>query len=270
MSADVPIHVVLIDPSARGRSPEMAALRAAGMDVRLVTDASVGPPVGPADVVVADLRSSDGRPFAVLRLAFDLERPVVVITHIDQVDARLAALRHGSADHLVAPTQPRELVERVRHAAAPSPVALAPPLAVDAGARQVRRDGRAVTVTPSELAILEALVARGGALVTKAQLAEALPGRPRPNTVEAHVSGLRRKLASIGAPPIKTVHRQGYLLQLTLPAGRPVLRTADLLLQRERVLHQRSEHVRRRDEIVRRSQLRHVRGGAERPPPVSG
>jgi DNA-binding response OmpR family regulator len=268
---DVPIRVVLIDPSGRGRTQEMAVLRAAGMDVHLVTSV-LNRPTMPGDVVVADLRPNEQRPGAVLRAAFELQRPVLVITNPNQVDARLAALRHGAVDHVVSPTEARELVERVRHAAsvARTPRPANPSLDVDPAGRQVRCGDRSVTVTPSEMAVLQVLVDRSGEVVSKAQLADALPGQPRPNTVEAHVSGLRRKLSSIGAPPIKTVHRQGYLFRPVAGPARAPVRVRDLISARERLVQQRNDFVRRREEILQATEhLRHQRddGDGRRDPP---
>jgi DNA-binding response OmpR family regulator len=261
------LHVVLIDPSSRVRTHEMTVLRAAGMDVQLVT-ALDGPVVsGVVDVVVADVRSASTRPGAVLRLAFEFQRPVVVVTTAEQVDARLAALRQGAVDHVVAPTAARELIERVRHAARGdhAPDEGATELVVDRAAGLVRRGERSAALTPAEMALLEVLLERAGEVVTKAEIAEALPTRPRPNTIEVHLSALRRKLGLIGAQTITTVHGRGYLLRLTARSPPPTARVADLAAQRLRIVRERDESARRRDEIVRDAETRRDRNRPTRP-----
>jgi DNA-binding response OmpR family regulator len=255
VTAPANLHVVLIDPTARARTPEMAVLRAAGMEVQLVT--SVVAPVAAAsvDAVVADLRARDTWPGAVLRLAFEFDRPVVVISDLDQVDARLAALRYGATDHVVAPTEARELIERVRQAAARARSVrdgMATQLLVDRPARVARNGSRSIALTPVELAVLEVLLERSGEVVSKEEISEALPNRPRPNTVEVHVSALRRKLGAIGAPTVKTVHRRGYVLRSSLPVAPTTVRVADLVAQRTRLVRERDDAVRRRDEILPR------------------
>jgi DNA-binding response OmpR family regulator len=223
------IHVLFIDPTGRARTREVAVLQAVGMDVRLVT--TTAGPLGArlADVVVADLRSNAVRPGAVLRRAFEVRRPVLVITALGQVDARLTALRHGAVDHVVAPTDGRELVERVRHAAvsvAARPDPAIADLHADRTARVVRNGARTAVLTPAEMDILVTLMERAGEVVTKAELAESLASRPRPNTIEVHVSALRRKMESVGAPSIRTVHGRGYTYQGAGPGERPAVRVA--------------------------------------------
>ncbi len=254
MAPEATIGVVLIDPSGRVRTHEMAVLRAAGMDVHLVTSMATLAHPPAADVVVADLRPSESPPAVVLRLAFELQLPVVVITTAGQVDARLAALRHGSVDHVVAPTEARELVgarpPRRPTRAGSGRAAATRACSSTRCARIVRLGNRSASLTPAELAVLEVLVERAGQVVTKAEIGEALPSHPQPNTVEVHVSALRRKLADIGAPHIKTVHGRGYVYRAVPTSPEAVVRVADLVAERRRLVRQREEFVRRRNEIV--------------------
>jgi DNA-binding response OmpR family regulator len=240
----------------------MAVLRAAGMEVQLITTTK-GPVVAdPVDVVVADLRPTDVRSGAVLRLAFELGRPVIVITTASQVDARLAALRYGAADHVVAPTEARELVERVRHVAARVRVGGSgvpgSELTVDRVGRTVRNGARTANLTPSEMEVLGSLVDRAGEVVTKAEIAAAMTNRPRPNTVEVHMSALRRKLESVGAPVVKTVHGRGYVLRTTERRRPPTAGASDVVAQRQKRADERAAFIRRRDEIARGAHLRHA------------
>jgi DNA-binding response OmpR family regulator len=261
------IQVALIDPTGRVRTQEMAVLRAAGMQVHLLTTMARPAAELAVDVVVADLRPADIRPGAVLRLAFEFHRPVVVVTVGSQVDARLAALRYGAVDHLVAPTEARELIERVRHAARrPSGRPDTAALQVDASARTIRLGTRSASLTPAELAVFEVLMAREGEVVSKAEIGEALPGNPRPNTVEVHVSALRRKLEVVGGPVIKTVHRRGYVCRVVASSRdeRPGVRVADIVAQRDRLVRERDEHVRRRDEILQHAEHRRVEQARDR------
>jgi DNA-binding response OmpR family regulator len=266
-------HVVLIDPTGRARTQDATVLRAAGMDVDVVTTTASPVVSGHVDVVVADVRSADSRFGAVLRAAFEYQAPVVVISTADQVDARLAALRYGAADHVVAPTEARELIERVRHLTTGvrvgGPVAAGPELTVDRVARTVHHGARAAALTPSEMDVFLALLNRAGEVVTKDEIAEALPGHPRPNTIEVHVSAIRRKLESIGAPSIKTVHGRGYVLRLVERERRPTANVAELAAQRQRLVAERAAYVQRRSQILHEAHARRLEAlGESTTPPA--
>ncbi len=80
----------------------------------------------------------------------------------------------------------------------------------------VRHRGRWVALSPHEEAVMQVLLARLGAVVSRQQLAEAVwPGRPgshRPLT--ALICRLRRRLEAVGLT-IRTVRARGF--QLVVP-----------------------------------------------------
>ena len=83
----------------------------------------------------------------------------------------------------------------------------------------MRRDDEPVTLSAREFAVLEALVERPGAVLSRAQLEEKLYGwdeEPGSNTIEVYVHGLRKKL---GADLIRNVRGVGYAV-----AGRDAAR----------------------------------------------
>ena len=83
---------------------------------------------------------------------------------------------------------------------------------IDLAARRIERDGHPVTLTAREWALLEALLARPGQLLSKAQLEEklyAFDSEVESNTIEVHISRLRKKL---GADIIETERGMGYRL----------------------------------------------------------
>jgi len=87
---------------------------------------------------------------------------------------------------------------------------LAPGLALDPVTRRVRTGGRDITLTPAEFALLSALAAHAGRVLTRDQLQAAMrrPGSGR--AVDVHVAQLRAKLPVPG--PIRTVRGVGYIL----------------------------------------------------------
>jgi DNA-binding winged helix-turn-helix (wHTH) protein len=78
----------------------------------------------------------------------------------------------------------------------------------------LRFDGRWVGLPPVEARLMESLISRYGAVVSREQLArngwpEGAPGR---NALDVHVLRLRRRIAPLGLA-IKTVRSRGYLLE---------------------------------------------------------
>lgn len=89
---------------------------------------------------------------------------------------------------------------------------------IDVDARQVTdEDGRALSLTSTEYALLLALVQRPGDIARRDHLMDILYGgsvHVTDRAIDAHVARLRRKLAAAGADDglIKTVHGMGYTL----------------------------------------------------------
>ena len=110
-----------------------------------------------------------------------------------------------------------ELAARIRallrrRAGRAAPVIEVGRLSLDPATREVRQEGAPVALSPREFALLEALAARPGAILSRAQLEEKLYGwndAVESNAVEVHLHGLRRKL---GAEAIRNVRGVGWML----------------------------------------------------------
>ena len=174
------------------------------------------------DLVLLDLMLPDGRgiPFLRrLRSRGDVT-PVIILTALDQVSDRIEGLNAGADDYLVKPFDLAELSARIgsvarRYSGNPNPIVTHGPLDIDLAARSIRRDGAAVHLTAREWALFDAFLARPGQLLSKGQLEEklyAFDAEVESNTIEVHVSRLRKKL---GAGIIETERGMGYRL------GRP-------------------------------------------------
>ncbi|MEC7764807.1 MAG: response regulator transcription factor [Pseudomonadota bacterium] len=171
------------------------------------------------DLILLDLMLPDGRgvPFLrELRKRGDVT-PVMILTALDQLSDRIEGLNAGADDYLVKPFDLAELSARIgsvarRYAGNPNPLVTHGEIEVDLAARQVTRGGRPVSLTAREWAMFEALLTRPGQLLSKAQLEDKLyefGSEFESNTIEAHVSRLRKKL---GAEVIKTERGLGYRL----------------------------------------------------------
>lgn len=173
----------------------------------------------PFDLVLLDLMLPDGRgiPFLkTLRAKGDVT-PVIILTALDQVSDRIAGLRAGADDYLVKPFDLAELSARIgsvsrRYAGNPNPLITLGDLEVDIGARRITRSGRMISLTAREWALFEALLSRPSQLHSKSQLEELLysfDDNVGSNTIEVHVSHLRKKL---GRDVITTERGMGYRL----------------------------------------------------------
>jgi len=173
----------------------------------------------PYDLVLLDLMLPDGRGLPFLRRlrARGEATPVIILTALDQVSDRIEGLNAGADDYLVKPFDLAELSARIgsvarRYGGNPNPLITHGPLQIDLTARSIHRDGHLVQLTAREWALLEALLSRRGQLLSKAQLEDklyAFDAEVESNTIEVHVSRLRKKL---GADLIVTERGLGYRL----------------------------------------------------------
>ncbi|MEW9808248.1 response regulator [Mesorhizobium marinum] len=178
--------------------------------------------VGDYALVLLDLQLPDGSGLPFLKgLRQDGHRmPVIVVTARDQISDRIEGLNNGADDYLVKPFDLGELSARMgavarRTAGRPDPLLTLGPVVIDMANRSVVVDGASVDLTAREWAVLDRLALRPGAVISKAQIEDALyafGSEVESNTVEVYVSRLRRK---IGASAVQTVRGVGY--RLTAP-----------------------------------------------------
>lgn len=146
-----------------------------------------------------------------------VELPVLVITARDSVADRVKGLDAGADDYLVKPFDLDELSARIRalmrrRGGRASPLIEHDGLTLDPARRAVTLDGRPVSLSAREFALLRALLERPGAPLSRAQLEDRLYGwgeEVESNAVEVHIHSLRRKL---GAEWIRNVRGVGYLV----------------------------------------------------------
>src|SRR5216110_3156109 len=112
------------------------------------------------DLVVLDMRLPGKSGLDVLNAlrGRGFERPVLVLTAQDAVDAKVTALRAGADDYVTKPFAFEELLARVE-ALARRPRAIATPqlkirdLVIDRDTREVRRSGELIELTPKEFTV---------------------------------------------------------------------------------------------------------------------
>ncbi|HJV63043.1 MAG TPA: response regulator transcription factor [Albitalea sp.] len=143
--------------------------------------------------------------------------PVIVLTARDALGDRVAGLDAGADDYLVKPFELDELNARIRavmrrHSGRAEPVLAHAGVTLDPATHRVTKDGVPVLLSAREFAVLEALMQRPGALLSRAQLEDRLYGwgeEIESNAVSVYIHQLRRKL---GADFIQNVRGVGYFV----------------------------------------------------------
>jgi two-component system response regulator MprA len=173
----------------------------------------------PPDLLVIDigLPDTDGRDLCQALRARGIQTPVLFLTARDALVDRIAGFDAGGDDYLTKPFAFVELVARLqavlRRSSGDGALEVAG-LRLDPVVHGVGDGVGQIPLTPTEFRLLAGLLARPGEAVRRRDLVRA--GWPhgayvRPNTLDAYVARLRRKLEQLEqAPAITTVHGVGY------------------------------------------------------------
>jgi DNA-binding response OmpR family regulator len=195
--------------------------------VDLVTDGDEGERRASSeayDLVILDMRLPKKPGLEVLHAlrAKGFEKPVLVLTAQDAVDAKVATLRAGADDYVTKPFAFEELLARVE-ALSRRPKAIAPPklvvddLELDQSTREVRRAGEPIEVTPKEYTVLEYLMRHTGRVMSRTLITEYAWGYhfdPGTNIVDVVINHLRKKIdAKHEKRLITTVRGVGYMIK---------------------------------------------------------
>ncbi len=152
-----------------------------------------------------------------LRAAGD-RTPILMLTARDATEDRVAGLTRGADDYLVKPFSFSELVARLgalqrRPALTVDPVVRCGDLTFDPATRELRLGEEPVVLTATESMLVELLMRRSPAVVTRRSIAlhvwEDEADAVGSNTIDVHIARLRAKLARASAR-IETVRGTGY------------------------------------------------------------
>ncbi|GAA1872199.1 response regulator transcription factor [Pseudonocardia ailaonensis] len=214
-----PVLVAL--PMTAASTSVLRSLRADGMPADLVSDGIAvldSVRASPPALLVLDV-DLPGPEHAAVLAAVHAESPsvpVVVLTPRERRSSVIAQLRSDRDDYVLRPFAVDELSARIRlrlrlvgnlgHT-----MIRRGELLVDTELGEVSVDGTPVSLSPTEFAMLNALLAEPGATVSHDELATQVWSEPASaNLVQVYISYLRRK---IGADRIRTVRGAGYVLE---------------------------------------------------------
>lgn len=143
--------------------------------------------------------------------------PILVLTARDATDDRVAGLDGGADDYLVKPFAMSELLARMRALTRRKESAIGPTLSngvvtLDPATHQACANGVEVRLTAREFSLLQSLMLRPGAILSRAELENRLYGwneEVESNAVEFLIHSLRKKL---GVAVIKNVRGVGWMV----------------------------------------------------------
>ena len=151
--------------------------------------------------------------------------PILVLTARDSVSERVAGLDAGADDYLPKPFALEELLARMRallrrttpDEGTESAALTFSDLSLDPVTREVTRGDRQISLTRTEFALLELLLAHPRRVLSRAQILEQVWGYDFPttgNALEVYIGYLRRKTEAEGEPRLlHTVRGVGYVLR---------------------------------------------------------
>ena len=195
--------------------------------VELATDGEEGERLAAADtfdILILDMRLPGKSGLDVLQSlrARGFEKPVLVLTAQDAVDAKVRTLRAGADDYVTKPFAFEELLARVealarRPKAMSSPVLHVGDLELNRDTREVRRGDELIDLTPKEFSVLEYLMRHAGRVMSRTLITEYAWGYhfdPGTNIVDVVINHLRKKIdAKHDRKLITTVRGVGYVIK---------------------------------------------------------
>jgi len=179
---------------------------------------------GTHDVIVLDIMLPEINGLDVCKSlrANRVDTPVLLLTALDGVDARVRGLDAGADDYLPKPFAFQELMARLRALSRRRVQPRDPQelnvddLTLDLRRRRAQRDGRSIELSPKEFSLLEFLMRNQGRVVTRTQILDHLWGydfATDSNLVDVYVAYLRRKVdKDTSNKLIRTVRGVGYAL----------------------------------------------------------
>jgi two-component system phosphate regulon response regulator OmpR len=164
-----------------------------------------------------------------LDLATEIRRtddvPILMLTAMGEAKDRIAGLETGVDDYLGKPFEPRELLLRLQNILRRNKAAAEPsgepvrrvtfgPMEFDLELGELTQKGKRVPLTDAEVALLRALAARLGEVLSRETLSRSVGATINERAIDVQVTRLRRKIEPDPSFPryLRTVRGQGYRL----------------------------------------------------------
>jgi len=222
------VRILLVEDDPQAAAYLVKGLKEQGLAVDHVADGREGlfrASGGGYDAIILDrmLPNMDGLSILKTVRAAGDNTPVLLLSALSDVDARVEGLRAGGDDYLTKPFAFAELMARLEalgrrgRPEKPLTVLTLSDLELDLTARTVKRAGKPIDLKPKEFALLEYFMRHAGQVVTRTMLLERVwdyAFDPQTNVIDVHVSRLRGKIdKDFEKPLLHTVRGAGYTLR---------------------------------------------------------
>ncbi|MGN6183141.1 MAG: response regulator transcription factor [Thermoanaerobaculia bacterium] len=212
-------RILLVEDDPKTRSMVALCLQREGYDVEIAEDGVRALELvreKEPHLVILDLMLPRMNGLEVCRALREAGGPaIIMVTARSTEDDKLTGLDLGADDYVTKPFSPRELMARVRavlRRASEEDVIELAGITIDRSHREIRIGAEAISVTPTEYRLLDALARSAGRTFTRQELVERALGSEYEGldrTVDVHVMNLRKKLGDAGKA-IQTVFGVGY------------------------------------------------------------
>jgi DNA-binding response OmpR family regulator len=220
------VRVLVLEDDLRLRSLVVRTLTRAGLacdEASRIDEAEELMALHAYDLLVLDRRLPDGDGLDVCRRArtAGFANSILVLTARDDPESTVQGLSEGADDYLGKPFDLEVLAARARvllrrNERRPSVELASGDLRLDPAKRTAWRGGEPLVLTAREFAILETLLRRPGAVISREEILEQAWGEreePMSNTIDVLVARLRRKIDHPRRESrIETVRGMGYRL----------------------------------------------------------
>jgi two-component system OmpR family response regulator len=216
------MRVLLVEDDRMVGAAVAQALKDAAYAVDWVTDGKTAieaAEVEAYDVALLDLGLPEADGLEILRRLRGQGRklPVIIVTARDALDDRIDGLDLGADDYLVKPFEIRELLARMRAVlrrpgSGSSSILTNGRLSLDPATREATFLGETSLLTAREFAVLQALLTRPGAILSRGDLERHIYGwneEVESNAIEFLIHAIRKKL---GALAIRNVRGVGWMV----------------------------------------------------------
>lgn len=222
------MRILVVEDEAAIREVLREDLARAGFTVDVAADGEDGLFAGleyPVDVAIIDLGLPKMSGLEIIRRLREKGKtfPILVLTARDRWQDKVEGLEAGADDYVAKPFHFEEVLARVqalmrRAGGWASPELICGPIVLDTRRQTVRVADRPVDLTNYEYRLLEHLMLRAGAVISKTELSERMYEEDLErdsNVVEVFMGRLRRKLdPNDEIKPFETVRGRGYRLAI--------------------------------------------------------
>lgn len=217
------MRILIIEDDADIRASLSMALKTANYAVDTATDGEKGyflAATNDYDLIILDynLPKLNGREIIQKLREEEKSVPILMLTVHDGTNDKVDLLNLGADDYLTKPFALSELLARIkailrRPETWQNRILKIGDLELDPDKFLVTKNGQRVALPSKEFALLEYLLQNKGQIMSRQEIMEHVwdeNANPFSNTIEAHISNLRKKLESEEKKLIFTVSNRGY------------------------------------------------------------